>query len=282
MKKRSKIQWMFYLKENFWNSPKKRRLLQKQYWNTFKKSKENETSFQKFTKKKWIDLITRLNRKNSKLKETKNNYLFNTQNINTNEQKSKIFPQPNYNLSYKFLLQKRLLKKRRYFKIMLQQKHRFKLYFRINKEKKFKKILRKSFKVLHEKRVFDQNIINRLDSILVSINFCKNKEIAQELIKTGFIFINNKKCFNFSYKVTSYDIISIDDKIKLYILKNLKKQIQKSKYLTNLQKVTKKVSKVFEINYETLDVILLDDNNLTHFKDNDKISLDFIRRAYKK
>ena len=54
MQKRSKIQWMFYLKENFWDLPKNSKLLQKKYWETPNiSSQQNKAAFQKFTKKKW-------------------------------------------------------------------------------------------------------------------------------------------------------------------------------------------------------------------------------------
>ena len=114
MQKRSKIQWMFYLKENFWDLPKNSKLLQKKYWETPKiSSQQNKAAFQKFTKKKWADLINQFSRKNKE--------------------------------SYSIILKKRLLKKRRYFKTMLQQKHSFKLLYENKKEKKYKKLLRTSF-----------------------------------------------------------------------------------------------------------------------------------------
>lgn len=91
-----------------------------------------------------------------------------------------------------------------------------------------------------------------------------------------------------------YDTLSVDFKIKKYILRNiLKKASKKLKLLNNHKKRKKKkksfikkkkleIPKIFEINYKTLDLIFYRDFSINHFKIANDLSPDMVQRTYRR
>jgi ribosomal protein S4 len=247
MKGRTKIQWMHYLRENFW--------------------RKDPFYFYRFRRRKWRFLKKRFRRA----------YFFHRKRYGLYKKK--------YNRRNPYR------KKRHYYRRLLKEKHRFKLYYDISSEKKFKKILRKSLRYKKQRLAFYNLLTHRLDSILVLSNFVKDMKMAKLFIENNLVFVNGRIVSEIDYRIGISDIISISEKIKTYILNRLRRKMKRITFCKKKRKKRRRRRKVkflsssssfFEINYKTLEIIIYNDFKESFFKIPVKMAFDLIRRAYRR
>jgi ribosomal protein S4 len=182
-------------------------------------------------------------------------------------------------------------KKRHYYRRLLKEKHRFKLYYNISSEKKFKRILRKSFKYKKQRLAFYNFLTCRLDSILVLSNFAKDMKMAKLFIENDLVFVNGRTVSEIDYCVGISDIISIDERIQAFILNRLRRKMKRIKFCKKIRKKRRRRQKIrflsssssfFEINYKTLEILIYDNFKESFFRVPIKIAFDLIRRTYRR
>lgn len=233
---RTKKQWSYYFKENFLAL--------------------NPYTFSNLNSRKWEKLKTRFFKQYWRLKK-RNEIRKNTSHKSLNSIKTGA----------------KIRRFRTYYKISLKNKHKFKVFFGIKTEKKFKNFLRTSFKYKKKSDAFYGKLQRRLDIFLVNSLFFTNLESARIFIKNGAILVNGIPITKIDYIIRNIDIVGVIPQFHLYVYNNLKNAILKGK----------KFKKTNEINLRTLELIpcgkkyetLLNLNQTT-------IAFDLIQKSYKR
>ena len=94
----------------------------------------------------------------------------------------------------------------------------------------------------------------RLDSVLYRSHFTSSMRNAQQLILHKHINVNNNIVTNKSYVLKQGDIIQVNEKVKPYIVKNIKS--------SHLWPIT---PKYLQINYKTLEILMTENVQFQNF-----------------
>lgn len=151
---------------------------------------------------------------------------------------------------------------KRKYKLLLDNKKKFSLFYgglRTNCIKKQVKLVLKSKKQTLNQLINSNNFLiglmeQRLDSILYRSHFASSMRNAQQLILHKHISINEMIITNGSCIVKQGDIIQVNEKIKPYILKNIK-----SSHLWPI------APKYLQINYKTLQILMTENIKFQKF-----------------
>jgi ribosomal protein S4 len=110
------------------------------------------------------------------------------------------------------------ISKKKFFKVQLLEKQKFKSFYGFMLDKKFKQIYAKS---KANNLLFYNTLESRLDVVLLRSNLLTNMTICQYYIKTGKILVNNKIITNTNYILQRGDIIDFffNRKIKKLLIK---------------------------------------------------------------
>jgi ribosomal protein S4 len=187
---------------------------------------------------------------------------------------------------------KRLTSKKQYFRFSLKQKQLFKVIYEIPSEKRFKNLLRQSFKRKQSRQKFYSLLQRRLDFFLVRIKYASSIKKSRFLINHKFIKINDKIVSQFHHIVKCNDIISIDFRIRKYIYKQISKfhyrKMSRKTYRgrknenKNPRRNYLRIPKMIEINYKTLDVILFKDFPIRSYKTQYDLNIDIVHKLYRR
>lgn len=220
---RTRKQWTFYFKENFF--------------------RKNPRVFLKNSKRKWRFLKQRF------FNQVKNGKRFRRRKF-------------------------RLRRLRPFFKLTLRNKHKFKIYYGLKTEKKFKKFIRLSLNLKREEVAFYAIIQRRLDTLLVSSGMLPNIYIARVFIRNKHIFVNDRIETKAGYIVKNMEVVRVSEFFKKFVYKNLSRKYKKRKCL--------KKQKNIELNLNTLELSPYGFIKGKKKALKSKIALDLIRRSYRR
>lgn len=128
-----------------------------------------------------------------------------------------------------------------------------------------------TYTFLNKEKSLFMNLETRLDVILVRIHFCSTLYTARQLINHGKICVNFSKVSTPSFSVKNGDIISViqnDLNFVKLLIKQSQKKIQGLKTYNNRPYH-------FEVNYKTLNAVLLYETKEIHFPYKIDLSLLF-------
>jgi len=142
-----------------------------------------------------------------------------------------------------------LLKKK--YKIKLETKQKFSLFYGYLSNKYVKKTIKNNKKL--KKNIYNLivNVLElRLDVILYRSHFVSSVKEARDFINKGHVFVNEKIIKNNSYLIKKGDFIKVSDSMSYNVSKN-----------TSSSNFWPLIPKYLQINYKTFQIFVLDTKN---------------------